>query len=247
MPREALLTRTLVELADTLVDDFDLVDLLTHLSDRCVEVLDVSAAGLMLVSAGGDLQVMASSSAAMRMLELFEEQSEEGPCQDCYRSGEPVINRTLADANDRWPRFAPLATDAGFRSVHAVPMHLRDLTIGALNLFRATVGPLSQDDLDVAQAFADVATIGILQHRAAQEAQVINEQLQHALNSRIVIEQAKGIVGESLGLDMEQAFVRLRHHARDHNLRLSDVAAGVIARTVAPASLERPRSGAGGG
>jgi len=238
MPREALLAQTLVELADTLVDDFDVVELLTLLADRCVEVLDVSAAGLMLVSPGGDLRVMASSSDAMRVLELFEQQSEEGPCPDCYRSGKPIVNQNLAVVNGRWPRFAPRALEAGFRSVHALPMRLRGLTIGALNLFRADEGQLEEADVLAAQAFADVATIAILQHRAAAEAQVVNEQLQHALNTRIVIEQAKGVVAERAGLDMEQSFSLLRNHARSHNLRLVDVAQAVIDGTLATRSLD---------
>jgi len=243
MPREALLAQTLVELADTLVDDFDVVELLTLLADRCVEVLDVSAAGLMLVSPGGDLRVMASSSDAMRVLELFEQQSEEGPCPDCYRSGKPIVNQNLAVVNGRWPRFAPRALEAGFRSVHALPMRLRGLTIGALNLFRADEGQLEEADVLAAQAFADVATIAILQHRAAAEAQVVNEQLQHALNTRIVIEQAKGVVAERAGLDMEQSFALLRNHARSHNLRLVDVAQAVIDGTLATRSLDPfPRS-----
>ena len=238
MPREALLARTLVELADTLVDDFDVVELLTLLTDRCVEVLDVSAAGLMLVSPGGDLRVMASSSDAMRVLELFELQSEEGPCPDCYRTGGPIVNQRLAADDGRWPRFAPRALEAGFRSVHALPMHLRELTIGALNLFRADEGGLDEADLLAAQAFADVATIAILQHRAGAEAKVVNQQLHDALNTRIIIEQAKGVVSERGGLDMEGSFSRLRNHARNHNLRLVDVAQGVIDGTLPEASLD---------
>ncbi len=135
MPREAMLARTLVELADTLVADFDVVDLLTLLADRCVEVLGVGAAGLMLVAPEGDLRVMASSSETMRVLELFELQSQEGPCLDCYRTGQPVVNQDLATVNGRWPRFAAKALEAGFHSVHALPLRLRGTVIGALNLF----------------------------------------------------------------------------------------------------------------
>ena len=206
MTREALLTRTLVQLADTLIADFDVVDLLTLLSDRCVEILDVAAAGLMLAAPSGDLSVVASSSDAMRVLEAFELQSNEGPCPDCYRSGQPIVNLDLAANYDRWGQFAPRALAAGFRSVHALPMHLRDRTIGALNLFRADQGGLEEDDVNTAQALADVATIAILQHRTTLDSQALNDQLNHALNSRIVIEQAKGIVGERAGIDMEQAF-----------------------------------------
>jgi GAF domain-containing protein len=238
MTREAMLTRTLVDLADTLVDDFDVVDLLTRLAAQCVEVLDVDSAGIMLAGPSGQLRVMASSSEAMRVLELFEIQAKEGPCLDCYRTAKPVVNQNLAAVNGRWPRFAAEALDAGFHSVHALPMRLRGTVVGALNLFRAHRGEIGSADIDIAQLFADVATIAILQHRAAQEAQVINEQLTHALNSRIVIEQAKGMVAERLSLDMERSFIALRNHARNHNLRLADVANAVIDGSVAPSALD---------
>jgi GAF domain-containing protein len=235
MPREAVLARTLVELADTLVDHFDVVELLTLLTDRCVEVLDVAAAGLMLVAPEGDLRVVASSSEEMRLVELFELQSQEGPCLDCYRTGEPVLNQNLARDYGRWPRFGPVALEAGFRSVHAVPMRLRGVTIGALNLFRDHEGLLEEADVIAAQALADVATIAILQHRAAIQAHNVVDQLNHALNSRIVIEQAKGVLAERTHLDMNAAFTWLRNHARNHNLLLVDVAQSVIDGTVAPA------------
>ena len=244
MPRQALLGRTLVELADTLVDDFDVVELLTMLSDRCVDVLEVAAAGLMVVAPGGDLRVMASSSEEMRMLELFELQAQEGPCLDCYHSGQPVLNQALDTAAARWPRFAAEALNAGFRSVNAVPMRLRGTVLGALNLFHTGDGDLRPADVDAAQALADVATIAILQHRAVMQAQVLNEQLQKALDSRVVIEQAKGIVGEQGGIDMEHAFGTLRNHARRHNLRLADVATSVIEGRLSAADLDiiaRPR------
>jgi GAF domain-containing protein len=240
MTRAALLARTLVELADTLVDDFDVVDLLTRLADQCVDVLDVAAAGIMLAAPDGQLRVMASSSEAMRLLELFELQTQEGPCLDCHRTGRPVAQEDLAADDGRWPRFAAEAIAAGFQSVHALPMRLRGTIMGALNLFHVEPGQMRQADVDAAQAFADVATIAILQHRAVQEAQAINEQLNHALNSRIVIEQAKGMVAERLQLDVQQSFDTLRAHARNHNLRLADLAAAVIDGTVSAASLDAP-------
>jgi ANTAR domain/GAF domain len=242
MPNEALLVRTLVELADTLVDDFDVVDLLTLLSDRCVEVLDVSAAGLMLVSPQGDLRVVASSNEAMRIVELFELQSDEGPCLDCYRSGALVANQDLAAVGGRWPRFSAVALDAGFRSAHAVPMRLRGAVIGALNLFRADIGELEDAEVFAAQALADVATIAILQDRVGRQAHVVNEQLNEALNSRIVIEQAKGVIAERAGVDMDDAFSMLRNHARSNNLRLADVARAVAVGALAVESFGRPRS-----
>jgi len=230
-----------VELADTLVADFDVVELLTRLTDRCVDVLDVGAVGLMLVAPEGDLRVMASSSEAMRVLELFELQAQEGPCLDCYRTGQPTADHDLAANAGRWPRFAPEALAAGFHAVHALPMRLRGAVLGALNLFYVDAGEMRQADVDAAQALADVATIAVLQHRAALEAQVLNEQLSHALNSRIVIEQAKGIVAEREGLNMEQAFSTLRRHARASNLRLADVAQDVISGILGVGALNRPR------
>jgi len=228
MLREPALVQTFVELADSLVDDFDLVELLTLVADRSVEVLDVAAAGLMVAGTDGELRVVASSSDAMRVLELFEVQAEEGPCPECYRTGVPIVNEQLTTVDDRWPEFAPRAIAAGFRSVHALPMRLRGQTIGALNLFRADEGLLDDGDVRAAQAFADVATIAILSQRASAEAQAVNEQLTQALNSRIVIEQAKGMVAQRTGLDMEQSFLRFRAHARNHNLRLADVARSLI-------------------
>jgi GAF domain-containing protein len=223
MPREALLARTLVELADTLVEDFDVVELLTRLTDRSVEVVDVAAAGLMLAVPGGELRVMAFSSEAARSLELFELQSQEGPCLDCYRSGAPAMSDDLA-SEDRWPRFAPVALQAGFRSVHALPMRLRGTIIGALNLFHVEPGEMRPADRTAAQALADVATIAILQHRVALESQIVSEQLTQALNSRIVIEQAKGMVAERLGLSVDEAFSALRSYARSNGARLIDLA-----------------------
>lgn len=242
MATQDVLTRTLVELADTLVDDFDVVDLLTLLTDRCCDAFDVSDAGLMLAAPmGGDLRVMASSSATMRALELYEVQAQEGPCLDAYRTGERVVNEDLATAKDRWPRFTPVALEAGVRSVSAIPMRLRGTTIGALNLFRADTGGLGDDDLAAARAFADVATIAILQHRAADDARTVNVQLNNALNSRIVIEQAKGMIAQGANLNMEEAFRRLRQHARNHNIRLVTLASDVIDGKVPLESIEPTR------
>jgi|SRR5688500_18808813 len=241
MARETLLAHTLVELADNLVDDFDVVELLTLLASRCVETLDVAAAGLMLVGPDGDPNVVASSSEAMRVLELFELQAQEGPCFDCLHTGQAVVDGHLGDSDGHWPRFALEAIEAGFCSASAIPMRLRHNVIGALNLFRCDQGPLTAEDVVVAQAFADVATITILQHRAAAEAQRLNEQLTTALNSRIVIEQAKGVLAERAGIDVSVAFERLRAHARNHNLRLIEVAHAVVDGSLNDRTLDAPR------
>lgn len=228
MTREALLARTMVELADTLVDDFDIVESLTTLADRCVEVLDISAAGIMLVAPEGDLRVMSSSSDAMRVVELFELQAQQGPCLDCYRTGEPIVNQDLAAANGRWPRFCAVAVAGGFHAADALPMRLRGQVIGALNLFRSAAGSLTEADILAAQALADVATIAILQHRSTHDSRIVNDQLNQALESRIITEQAKGMLAEQGRLDMQTAFERLRTHARNNNRRLVDVAADVV-------------------
>src|SRR5580693_3969889 len=219
-----LLSATFVELTDTLVVGFDVIDFLHVLTDRSVQLLDVSAAGLLLADPRGELRVVAASSEAARLLELFQLQSDQGPCLDCFRSGQPVQAADLAAAGHRWPRFAPAARQAGFGAVQALPMRLREQVIGALNLFRAEPGPFDPADLRIAQALADVATIGLLHERNVRRRETVAEQLQGALNRRVVIEQAKGKLAERLGIDMERAFTMLRNHARTTNQHLTDVA-----------------------
>jgi GAF domain-containing protein len=224
-------------MADTLVDDYDVVDLLTGLADRCVSLLGASAAGVMLASPAGSLGLAASSSEAMRLLELFELQAQEGPCLDAFRTGELVQLGNLEPGepgSGRWPAFAAAAREAGFRSVIALPLRLRDVVLGALNLFSAADTPMEEADVIVARGFADIAALSIVQHRVSEEAQRLNEQLSAALTSRIVIEQAKGVIAERAALDLAEAFSRLRAYARRHNLRLTDVAQAAVDGTLDP-------------
>ena len=223
-----LLSATFIELADTLVADFDVIDFLNMLTDRSVALLAAAAAGVMLADPRGELRVAAASSEAAALMELFQLQNDEGPCLECFRTGQPVTVTDLTGAAQRWPRFAAAATGAGFRAVHALPMRLRDQTIGALNLFGAAPGPLAPGDLGIGQALADVATIGLLQERNVRRVEAVAEQLQGALNSRVVIEQAKGALAERLGVDMDEAFRVLRAYARDRNQRLTDAARYLI-------------------
>ena len=222
-----LLSEAFVELTDTMVADFDVIDFLHVLTSRSVELLEVSAAGLLLADPRGELRVVAASSEAARLLELFQLQSDQGPCLDCFRSGRPVAAVDLG-ADRRWPRFAAAAGQGGFAAVQALPMRLRDQVIGALNLFRATPGAFDPASVRIGQALADVATIGLLHERSMRRSDTLNEQLQTALNSRVIIEQAKGKLAERLGVDMDQAFTLLRERARTSNRRLSDLARSFI-------------------
>lgn len=237
MDREVMLARTLVAMADTLVDHFDVIDMLAIVADRCVGVFGATAAGVLLASPDGGLRFAASSSEELRLVELFVVQAREGPCNDCFQSGSPVINADLLETEGRWPNFAPRALEAGFRSVHTLPMRLRGETVGVLNLFQVEPGTFDEQDVAAAQALADMATISLLQARAARDAQAINEQLSEALNSRISIEQAKGIAGEALKLDMDEAFDRLRRYARAHNAKLSDVASSIVSGSLSATQL----------
>ena len=224
---EVELADVLVELADTLVDDFDVIDFLNVLTGRCVQLLDVSAAGLLLTDELGTLQVVAASTERTRLLELFQLQTDQGPCVDCFRTGLSVSVADLPMAG-RWPRFAAAAAEVGFAAVHAVPMRLRKEVIGALNFFGTNPGALDDGKLRMGQALADVATIGLLQHRAIHRRDVLTEQLQTALNSRVTIEQAKGVLAERLHVDMDRAFEILRSHSRNHNRRLSELAQAIV-------------------
>jgi GAF domain-containing protein len=228
-----LLSDAFVELADTMVADFDVIDFLHLLTRRSVQLLDASAAGVLLADPRGELRVVAASTEAVRVLELFQLQNDQGPCLDCFRTGVPVAASELTAAGQIWPQFAAAACQAGFGAVQALPMRLRMQVIGALNLFRATPGDFTGEDVRVGQALADVATIGLLQERSTRRSETLNEQLQGALNSRVVIEQAKGKLAERLDLDMDQAFTTLRAYARDRNLRLSELAQAFIDGTPA--------------
>jgi hypothetical protein len=217
-----LLSDTFAGLADTMVADFDVIDFLHTLTDRSVRLLSVSAAGVVLADPHGELRVAAASSEAAGLIELFQVQNNQGPCLDCFRTGQPV---TAADPDQaRWPQFAAAAARAGFGAVHALPMRLRDQVVGALNTFSAGPDLLGPADLRLGQALADVATIGLLQELNVRRADTLAEQLQAALDSQVIIEQAKGKLAERLSVDMDRAFAMLRDYARNTSQRLTDVA-----------------------
>jgi GAF domain-containing protein len=217
-----------VEVADTLVDEFDVIEFLQLVTNRTAELIGASDVGLLLSDQRGLLRFMAASNEDVKRLELFQLQNQEGPCLDAYRSGLPVVNADLQEAGDRWPAFAPRATAAGFRSVHAIPLRLRNDLIGAMGVFGTDVGRLEEADVHMAQALAHVATIGLLQERAVRRAEVLAEQLQSALNSRVVVEQAKGAVSAYGNVSVDEAFVILRKHARRSRMLLGAVAHSVL-------------------
>jgi GAF domain-containing protein len=237
--REAMLAQAFVRLADTLASDFDVVDFLHGLSADSVEILRAAAAGVMLADARGGLRLIASSDERMRLLELFELQGAQGPCLDAYSSGR-TVQANAADSRARWPVFAPQACDAGFQLMCAVPLRVRTDVIGALNLFRRSDEPFTGTELAIAQAMAEMAAIGLIQERAARERNLLAAQLQAALNSRVIIEQAKGMISEYLTMTVDDAFKLLRNYAHYHNRRLSEVAGDVVDRRIASAALARP-------
>ena len=236
--REAVLARTFVRLADTLASDFDIVDFLHGLSEDSVEILRAEAAGVMLADARGGLRLIASSDERMRLLELFELQGAQGPCLDAFSSGR-AVQATATDSRIRWPVFASRASGAGFQMMCAVPLRVRTNVIGALNLFRGSDEPFTGTEMEVAQAMAEMAAIGLIQERALRERNLLTEQLQAALNSRVVIEQAKGMLAEYLNMTVDDTFKLLRTYARDHNRRLSQVASDVVDRKIPSAALGR--------
>ena len=239
IPTERL-ANVFVELAHTLVDEFDLIDFLHTVTARTSELAGAAAAGLVLADHSGQLQFMAASEERAKLLELFQIQANEGPCFDCFTLGVPVINAELREAEDRWPKFAPEAVAAGFRSVHAFPMRIRRERIGALNLFGTEVGRMEGGDEHIMQSLTDVATIGLLNERAIRRAEILTDQLQTALNSRVIIEQAKGVLAQTFGVTVDEAFERLRAYSRRHGAQLGQVARTLVTNPADVPELASP-------
>jgi GAF domain-containing protein len=230
--RASRVSAAFVKITDTLVDDYDVLDLLHTLVEECVDLLDATAAGLMLAGPDGVLQVLASTSEESHLVEVLQQESGAGPCVECYITGKPLMIRDIAGTGDRWPKFKEEAAAQGFQSVHAFPLRVRGKAIGAMNLFRAETGELSEEDVAIGQALADVSTISIMQERTIRESATVNEQLQRALNSRVLIEQAKGMIAHTSNVDTNEAFEILRGHARSHNTSLRETAEAVLSRAL---------------
>lgn len=230
LTREARLMATFATLADTLVDDYDVVELLQTLVDACRDLLGQTAAGILLADSTGDLELIASTSEASRVVELIQLGAQSGPCIECFQTGRPVSLPSIASAPAHWSAFSESALSQGFAAAEAVPLRLRESTIGTLNLLSSTEGPPPKDDMIAARAFADVATIGILHERSLRQTEVLAEQLQNALSSRVVIEQAKGVVAFTNGIPIDEAFDLIRRYARSHQLQLGEVASRLVRR-----------------
>ena len=233
MTRDDLIADTFVGIVDSLVDEFDIIDMLTGLTVGCVDLELAAAAGILLADEHGKLRVMAASSERTFLLELFQLQNDEGPCLEAFSTGEAVVHSDLASAYERWPVFAPEAVRAGFHSVHAFPLRLRSSVLGAMNLFSATPGDIGDAATHLAQALADVASIAILQDQVVRQSDLKAGQLQHALDSRVAIEQAKGMIAERVHVDMDEAFTMLRSHARSSRNHLTAVAMQLVEGTLA--------------
>ncbi|MHA7278095.1 GAF and ANTAR domain-containing protein [Arthrobacter sp. Hz1] len=217
-----------VKLTDTLVTDYDVLDLLQTLVEETVSLLDASAAGLLLVDPDGELQVVASTSEATHLVEILQLQAGEGPCVECFKTGVVITIDSIDSMGGRWPEFQAAALSQGFHSIHAIPLRVKDRTIGAMGLFGHHTGALTDEDSAIGQALAHVATIGLLQERAIRESTLVNDQLQNALNSRVLIEQAKGVISQTNDVDMSQAFSRLRHYSRSNSLGLQQTASKIV-------------------
>jgi GAF domain-containing protein len=227
---DSRLLGTLTTLADTLVDDYDVVELLQTLVDACRDVLDISAAGILLADEIGELELIVSTSEASRLVEVMQLAAHAGPCVECFATGAPVSLRSIADAPEEWAAFRREALAQGFASVHAIPLRLRETTIGTLNLLNLSEGELAEPVRVAARAFADVATIGILHERSLRESEVLTQQLRLALDSRVTIEQAKGVVSFTMGVPIDSAFDLIRSYARSHQLPLRVVATRIVDR-----------------
>ena len=234
--REDDIVASFVAMSGNLARGHDVTELLMQLAADCARLLDVSAVGLLLADSRGALHVVAASSERVADLEAFQAQRAQGPCHTCYLDGQPVNVPDLAAAAAKWPEFAVVAAKAGVASVHAVPMRLRNDVVGALNLFGSKPGALNEADLRLAQALADVATIALIQDRAAADKNIVNEQLQDALDSRVLLEQAKGVLSYSGDLDMPAAYAALRQYARDHNIKLTELSRALVNRAL-PAAV----------
>jgi GAF domain-containing protein len=232
IPREQRINEAFVKVADTLMDSYDIVDLLSTLVHECADLLGVEAGGMLIADTFGNLELVASTSEAAEFVEIMQLAAGSGPCVECFTTARAVSVGDIRETEGAWPEFTAAALGRGFRSLHATPMRLRGTVIGTMNLLGMRPGVFDARDVALAQALADVAIIGILQERSLRDPQIISEQLHLALDTRVMIEQAKGVLSHVHSMSMEEAFAALRAHAREHGMSLRAVAAGIIDRSI---------------
>jgi GAF domain-containing protein len=238
--RERQLVDTFVTLTDSLVSDYDVVELLQSLVDNAAQLFDAQAAGILLANPQRELEVVASTSERSSFIGLLQLEAGEGPCVEAFFTGETVSVENTEEMQRRWPHFAAISQQLGYASVHSIPLRLRDTTLGSMNLFRDTTGELNATDAVAARALTDVATISILQQRTAEHAVLVQTQLQHALNSRVAIEQAKGFLAHTHQVDLDTAFTMLRSYARSNGTRIAETARHVVDRVITIPSPATP-------
>lgn len=235
--REQRINEAFVKVAGTLMDQYDVVDLLSALVEECTDLLDIQAGGLLIANNLGELELIASTSEEAEFVEVMQLAAGAGPCVDCFHTGEQVSVDNIDASGDRWPEFRKAAMRKGFQAIHATPMRIRGKIIGSLNLLGTTPRHLSDRDAKLAQALADVAVIGILQERSLRDVNFVNEQLQLALDTRILVEQAKGVLAQMEKLDMDAAFTVLRAYSRANGISLRITAQNVINRSLDTADV----------
>ena len=235
--REERINDAFVRVAGTLVDNYDVVDLLSTLVHTCTQLLDVQSGGILLADGTGMLELVASTSEEAETVEVMIVAAGAGPCIDSFKTGSVVSVPDIAADSDLWPRFRRTALDQGFRAAHATPLRLHGEVIGAMNLLSTMSGPLSDRDARLAQALADVATVGILHERSFRQPETVTAQLHLALDTRVLVEQAKGVLAHVRSCTMSEAFEALRDYARDHDITLRSAAEGVVNRTIPAEAL----------
>lgn len=226
--RSERVSAAFVKLAETLVDEYHVLDLLQTLVEETVSLLDAAAVGLLLADSHGELQVVASTNEESQLVEILQLQAGAGPCVECFKTGAVITIDSIDSMDQRWPEFRAAALSQGFHSIHAVPLRVRDRTIGAMGLFGRDIGALTAEDSAIGQALADVATIGLLHERTIRESTLVNDQLQRALNSRVLVEQAKGVISQTKGVDLNDAFNMIRRYSRSHNIGLQEAARNIV-------------------
>ncbi|MGW7412317.1 GAF and ANTAR domain-containing protein [Streptomyces sp. NPDC054863] len=241
--REQHIAKAFVSLADSFAEDVDPTVLLDRLAAHCVALTSTDAAGIMMIDARGSLRTMAVSDSRAALLELFQMQSGQGPCIDAWHEQHRLDVPDLATQESRWPDFVPLARELGFRGAYALPMKVNGQGVGALNLLREDPGTLTDTELALAQALADVACVAVVRWQAdpARPHDVLT-QVQAAVSVKATIETAKGLLAAAGGIGVQEADAALHRYSRLHGMSPSDAAQQLVRRTLDPCEVMAART-----